>query len=433
MLDWLKPLLLMFYAPARGASLVRDRASLGAAAVLALAAHSAYDLSTQWPFVREAFSSPAAPFAAFRLLRDAAGGLLLVALAFVPLLIFFANLFERRASFGLVLRQEYAPVAATVLYAWTAAHLAALPVAWLARRGGSEAQLVEQNRAFWQPYVDQGQVTPEFFAALLDPQTASRGLALAVVLPLAAVWLLVAVRAAFRVSWPRALSILAAAAVVMLVLSPLLVVLEMLLASPFLLVVAFLVLRGYFSDVMRTQRARASFRQNLEAATLNPADASAHYNLGLIHLSRKELAEARERFGRAVEIDADEVDSHYQLGRISRMEGKLAEAIEHFGRAVALAPAHAQNEIWREIGSTYLAAGQHSDAHDALENFLDHRPSDPEALYLDGRALAGMGRAREAADRMQACIEAVRTAPAYKYRTDKRWLNEAQQFLKSQA
>jgi len=31
---------------------------------------------------------------------------------------------------------------------------------------------------------------------------------------------------------------------------------------------------------------------------------------------------------------------------------------------------------------------------------------------------------------MQACIEAVKTAPAYKYRADKRWLNEAQQFLK---
>jgi hypothetical protein len=33
---------------------------------------------------------------------------------------------------------------------------------------------------------------------------------------------------------------------------------------------------------------------------------------------------------------------------------------------------------------------------------------------------------------MQACIEAVKTAPAYKYRAEKRWLNEAQQFLKRQ-
>jgi len=31
---------------------------------------------------------------------------------------------------------------------------------------------------------------------------------------------------------------------------------------------------------------------------------------------------------------------------------------------------------------------------------------------------------------MHACIEAVKTAPAYKYRSDKRWLNEAEQFIK---
>ena len=48
-----------------------------------------------------------------------------------------------------------------------------------------------------------------------------------------------------------------------------------------------------------------------------------------------------------------------------------------------------------------------------------------------GRAHAGLGHRREAASSMQACIEAVKTAPAYKYRADKRWLNEAQQFMKS--
>jgi hypothetical protein len=82
------------------------------------------------------------------------------------------------------------------------------------------------------------------------------------------------------------------------------------------------------------------------------------------------------------------------------------------------------------VGATYNAAGQYEDARDALERFLEHRPSDPEALYLMGRAHAGLGHQREAASSMQACIEAVKTAPAYKYRADKRWLNEAQQFLK---
>src|SRR5204862_6278629 len=82
--------------------------------------------------------------------------------------------------------------------------------------------------------------------------------------------------------------------------------------SPFLLFFAFMLLRGYFGGIMGGQRARAAFKQNLESATLNPADASAHYNLGLIHQNRGELDAARERFERAVQIDPEEIDASYQ-------------------------------------------------------------------------------------------------------------------------
>src|SRR6266571_6982946 len=203
------------------------------------------------------------------------------------------------------------------------------------------------------------------------------------------------------------------------------------LASPFILLLLFLLLRGYFSDILGQQRARAAFKQNLEAATINPRDSSAHYNLGLIHQQRGELDQARERFQRAIEIDGEELDAHYQLGRIARAQNRLAEAIGHFEQVVQSDQSHAQHEIWREIGATYIAAGQYGDARDALEKFLDRRENDPQGLYLMGRAYAGLGDQQEAATSMQACIEAVKTAPAYKYRIEKRWLNEAQQFLKT--
>ncbi|HEY0364965.1 MAG TPA: tetratricopeptide repeat protein, partial [Pyrinomonadaceae bacterium] len=173
------------------------------------------------------------------------------------------------------------------------------------------------------------------------------------------------------------------------------------------------------------------FKQNLESATLNPADASAHYNLGLIHQSRGELDQARERYERALQIDPEEIDASYQLGRIARQQKRYADAIRNFEQVVARNQAHSQHEVWREVAATYIAAGQFDDARTALDQFLEHRPSDPEGLYLMGRAHAGLGHKREATSLMQACIEAVKTAPAYKYRTSKRWLNEAQQFIKS--
>jgi tetratricopeptide (TPR) repeat protein len=132
-----------------------------------------------------------------------------------------------------------------------------------------------------------------------------------------------------------------------------------------------------------------------------------------------------------VQIDADEIDAHYQLGRIARQQKRYADAVSHFEQVVTRDPAHSQFEIWREVGATYNAAGQYDDARTALERFLEHRESDPEGLYLAGRAHAGLGHRREAASLMEACINAVKTAPAYKYRLEKRWLNEAQQFLKN--
>ncbi|MCA1566391.1 MAG: tetratricopeptide repeat protein [Acidobacteria bacterium] len=432
MLDWLKPLLMMFHAPVRAMALVRDRAPLGFAAALALGAKVIYVLYMQWPYLA-AQARAGGAFGGFAILSGTVGSLLVVAVIFVPGVIFFANMFERRGSFSLVLQQEFAPAASAVFYSWAAAHIAALPVAVLSRLSGFEAQWLAELQTFGEAFGRQQNMPPDVIAQLTDPQQMSESIAATLVLPFFLVWTLIGVREVFRLSWPRAAAAMVGGGVVMIMLSPLLALLGRFLASPFLLLMLFLLLRGYFGEVMRTQRARASFRQNLEAATLNPADASAHYNLGLIHLQRKELDEAKARFARAVEIDAEEVDAHFQLGRIARMQNDPAGAIARFEQVVARDQSHAQHEIWREIGATYLAAGQYADALDALERFLDRRQADPEGLYLTGRALFGMGRTREAADSMRACIEAVKTAPAYKYRAEKRWLNEAQQFLRTQA
>jgi tetratricopeptide (TPR) repeat protein len=438
MADWLRPLLLMFYAPARGMAEVRDRVPLGRAALLALLLQIAYTLYAQQnEIARAALRSGA--WAAMTALLSSAATLMLVALVFVPVTVLLANLFERRAGFGLVLRQEYAPTAATVLYALAAASLLALPLAYAARATGFEttamrsalaarqmAQQVLRDQATTGPTDEQ---MSQMLGALADT------LLLFVIQPLAlfSLWAVAAVREVFRVAWWRALVVVIVGSVVMVLSAYPLLLAFSVLGGPFLFLLIFFVLRGYFGEMMRGQRERAAFRQNLEAATLNPADASAHYNLGLLHMQRKEYAEARARFLRAVEIDPEETDAHYQLGRIARMEGRLPEAIEHFGQVVARDEAHSQHEVWREVGATYLAAGQFKDAQDALQRFLDKRPSDPEGLYLMGRAHAGLGHAREAVEWMQRCVEAVRTAPAYKYRADKRWLNEAQQFLRTHA
>ena len=191
-------------------------------------------------------------------------------------------------------------------------------------------------------------------------------------------------------------------------------------------------LRGKAGEWAQRGRSRAAFKHNLEIATLNPADAGAHYQLGLLYQQRHDLTEARARFERAIEIDPEELDAHYQLGRIAREQNRPAEAVKHFEEVVQRDQTHAQYEVWREIGATYLAAEQFAVARDMLERFREHRTADPEGLYLLGRTYAALGNRRAAHDMLEACIAAVKAAPAYQYRLDKRWLNAARQLLRSQ-
>jgi len=315
-----------------------------------------------------------------------------------------------------------------------AASLVALTLTFIGNVSGVLPRIATRMFEFQatQPEAVKPEMFPGLDPRLFTPGLMAIGMSYLTLLASFGVWATIAIRVVLRLSWLRSIFIVFISATLLFpaafVLMP---IFTTILASPFLLLLVFLFLRGYLGDISRNHRARVAFKQNLEAATLNPADSSAHYNLALIHQQRGDLNEAIGRFQKAIEIDENEIDAHYQLGRIARQQQRLGDAIRHFEQVVTRGPAHSQYEIWREVGSTYIEAGQFEDARNALEQFLEHRPSDPEGLYLMGRAHAGLGDKREAASLMQACIEAVKTSPAYKYRTSKRWLNEAQQFIKS--
>ena len=436
MTDWLRFTAMIFYAPLRGMREVRDHGRIGPAVV------GTYLIQVISAVLLALLAGDRSlihnPLAIGGTLFRSVAPILTIAIVIVPVVTLIANLFDRRGSFGVVLQQEYGSIAGVALYVYCAVTLVTLVVAAFFHFSGFQAASIAnaaQGENMEQMRWMIRDLTPEQLAQvraqLRDPVYMSYILFGMTSIPVLVAGALAGLRTAFRVSILRAIAIFILAGIVALPLSRIMYPLfGHIMGSPFLLLFAFLLLRGYFTEIVSTQRARAAFKQNLEAATINPRDSSAHYNLGLIHQQRGELDQARERFQRAIEIDPDEVDAHYQLGRSARAQNRLAEAIGHFEQVVQRDQYHSQNEIWREIGATYIGAGQFADGRDTLQKFLDRRENDPQGLYLMGRAHAGLGDQQEAASSMQACIDAVKTAPAYKYRAEKRWLHEAQQFLK---
>lgn len=215
-----------------------------------------------------------------------------------------------------------------------------------------------------------------------------------------------------------------------LVLLPLAAWASYLAMSPFILVILFFIFRGVWRDWSSTRDARLKYEQNLKASTLNPADGEAHLNLGIILEERGETAEAVEHYRKAVEINPDEADAHFRLGCIARREKRYAVAIDHFNSVVGVDENHAQSEIWREVGATYLDAGQLEDARSAFERYADRRPTDAEGLYFLGVTLARLNLVDEAREVMRNVVDTVQSAPSFKFRREQRWLHEAEEFLK---
>ncbi len=80
-------------------------------------------------------------------------------------------------------------------------------------------------------------------------------------------------------------------------------------------------------------RAEGLYREILE---IDPDYAFAANNLGVIYLTRRETASARESFERAIELKADYVDPYYNLACLYTCGGDRVKGLEYLKEALRL-------------------------------------------------------------------------------------------------
>jgi tetratricopeptide (TPR) repeat protein len=318
--------------------------------------------------------------------------LLLLAVFYVPGVLLLSNLIVRQGGFGTVFRRDYSPLLTCASLAWAAANIPLVLAAWLAPLAVFGAVAVASYLYF---------AVLMFFAVRTVSgagNAAAAGVVCLSAIP-AAVGLGVAESLVSMLGWA---------------------------ASPFFLLFAYYYLGGELRNLGTGLRSRQNFRRMLEAATLNPHDAGAQYQLGLICQQRRQYTEAIQRFKNAVAIDPGETDAHFQLGRIARDQGRLKDALESFQMVLNQDERHSSNETLREIGEVYCAAGQYQDARRELAEYVERRPYDPEGLYYCGLALEHAGDAAGAREMYARAMEAARTAPHYRRHIVARWSRQAQ-------
>ncbi len=319
--------------------------------------------------------------------------LLAISIFYIPLLVLLVSMFGSIGSFGLILRRDYGTLATCSLMAWTAGHL---PFAII----GSA--------------LFTSSVSPTVYFALWLASSALFG-----------VFMVFALRTALGVNYGAAVL---AVAIGWLAFSLAMYVFQYVspwLLSPFLLFWVVVYFGGFLGGEVRgfgnAFRQKQNFKRFLHNATVNPRDADAHVQLGLIYQRRRQNVKAVAHFTKAIEIDPGEIDANYQLGRIAREKGELQRGLDHFTIVIEQDEKYSLNEIWREIGSTYLAANMFKEATEALEKYVERRPVDPEGLYYLGRSLKAQGSSDRAREMFEQAVDSVDTSPHYRRREIQKW------------
>ena len=320
-----------------------------------------------------------------------------IAFVFVPSAILALNLMDSLGGAGVILRRDYMAVLICMLMAWAAAflpisllHLAYLPAEFelpLAIAGGLYFLFLGASAV----RTVMGATIPRALAAMTLAVAAS-----------------VAGNAAAYYSRGALYY----------------------LASPLFLYYGYSYFQGEIGLLGTSLRSRQNFRRNLEAAAVNPHDADAQYQLGLIYQRRHQLGEAESRFRKAIAIDKEEPDAHHQLGRLLSASGKFEEALPLLERASALDEKLAQSEVWRDLGSTQFSLNRLAEAEASLGKYTERRPYDPEGLFWHGKTLAALGHANEARAAYERTMEAVNTTPRNRIGRVRQWGSKARAELK---
>lgn len=324
--------------------------------------------------------------------------LLTISVFYVPLLVMLVSIIASLGSFGLVLRRDYTALATCTLMAYAAAHLP-FAIAGAALFTTTASPLV---------YLGLWAGSSLLFGLLM----------------------VFALRTVLGVNYGAAFFGVALGWIAFTIAMYVFQYVSPWLFSPFLLFWAVMYFggaaRGEVRGLGNAFRKKQNFKRFLHNATVNPKDADAHVQLGLIYQQRRQEAKALEHFTRAVEIDPEEIDANYQLGRISRDKGELQKALDHFAIVLEQDEKYSLNEIWREIGATYLSASMFNEAVDALEKYVERRPVDPEGLYYCGKALRGQGNNERAREMFEQALDSVKSSPHYRRREIQKWAKLAE-------
>ena len=127
----------------------------------------------------------------------------------------------------------------------------------------------------------------------------------------------------------------------------------------------------------KTGRINESLIVSHKSVQLDPQDAKAHYNLGIIQQELGKLKEAEESYRQTIKIKPDLAQAHFNLGVIMKALGRLEEAEGSYKQAIKLKPDLAQAH--NNLGVIKKELGRLEEAFSAFVQAINLNPEITDA------------------------------------------------------
>jgi tetratricopeptide (TPR) repeat protein len=205
-----------------------------------------------------------------------------------------------------------------------------------------------------------------------------------------------------------------------------------LVAVPIVLAIILLLWAGRRIQKYRITKAQAQVvSRHLQTLSENPQNADAHYQLGLIHGSQKNLEAAQDYFSRASEIAPQEPEYHYSLGRTYEWKGDWRQALQCYEEAYRLNPEYNRGVISRELGKGYLHTEQIEKGIEFLKKYLTQNSSDSEGRYWLAAALQQAGDDELLRFHLKVILEQARSSPHVVRKNNREWIYRARRLMRN--
>ena len=137
-----------------------------------------------------------------------------------------------------------------------------------------------------------------------------------------------------------------------------------------------------------------SIKSSDNAIKIDPSDAEAYSNMGLILFQFKKFKDALKSCQKAIEIKPDNVEAHFNLGNILKALGKLTEAEKSYLNSLKLNSKLIAAHF--NLASTYIQLNKLNEAETSYKKIIELKPDYAEVYSNMGTLYLKLKRENEA-------------------------------------